>query len=41
MRRPGLSGDGLLPACLTELASFLHIRIPSNLSYDLHPETLE
>ena len=41
MRRPGLSGDGLLPACLTELASFVHVRIPSNLSYDLHPETLE
>lgn len=40
MRRAGLATDGLLPARLTELSSFMPIRISSDLSDDLHPMTL-
>ena len=40
MRSAGLTSDGLLTASLTELSSFVPIRISSDLSDDLHPITL-
>jgi hypothetical protein len=41
MWRAGLTSDGLLPTCLTELTGFMHLGILSNFSDDLHAAVSE